>query len=397
MKSFKLQSAMEYLMSYGWAILIIAVVVAVMFELGLFNGPPIANACIGSVGFSCQNAIFTNGGYLQFELGQATGHTIYINGIACSQNTSADGYPMYGNIGVTPFGNAYGYATINYNSTYNNYQSGDIGTQDFVSAGTAIPSGTYADVSVPCYNGANSVAQLPLGQVFKGTIWLNYSSVPNSANYQITPITAKLIERSEENQTLLFMTNSTLSKDYLPITTEPNKAMYICAGASGNGAIDYLGNGYIVSEGFFGSSMYSFISVHSSNNCAISTAGPSLVITNIGVNSNQYTLYQTGTSSGSVVNSSKLSYIVTNPNSYVVIVASVGWFGIINKIIPNGCNTVIDNYGNDTYSTIYAATCQNVQPGTYNVIINTGSFNFGGSFWQPGAIAISAFVFNSLS
>ena len=33
----KLQSAMEYLMTYGWAILIIAVVLAALFELGIFN------------------------------------------------------------------------------------------------------------------------------------------------------------------------------------------------------------------------------------------------------------------------------------------------------------------------------------------------------------------------
>ena len=33
----KAQSAMEYLMTYGWAILIIAVVLAALYSLGLFN------------------------------------------------------------------------------------------------------------------------------------------------------------------------------------------------------------------------------------------------------------------------------------------------------------------------------------------------------------------------
>ena len=36
-KNFKLQSAMEYLMTYGWAILIIAVVLGALFSLGIFN------------------------------------------------------------------------------------------------------------------------------------------------------------------------------------------------------------------------------------------------------------------------------------------------------------------------------------------------------------------------
>jgi len=36
-KGFRLQSAMEYLMTYGWAILIIAVVLGALFQLGVFN------------------------------------------------------------------------------------------------------------------------------------------------------------------------------------------------------------------------------------------------------------------------------------------------------------------------------------------------------------------------
>src|SRR5208282_2213258 len=38
----KLQSAMEYLMTYGWAILIIAVVLGALFGLGFFNSVNLA-------------------------------------------------------------------------------------------------------------------------------------------------------------------------------------------------------------------------------------------------------------------------------------------------------------------------------------------------------------------
>jgi len=37
MRSIKAQSAMEYLMTYGWAILLIAIVLAALFSLGVFN------------------------------------------------------------------------------------------------------------------------------------------------------------------------------------------------------------------------------------------------------------------------------------------------------------------------------------------------------------------------
>ncbi|MEM0149388.1 MAG: LamG-like jellyroll fold domain-containing protein [Candidatus Micrarchaeaceae archaeon] len=50
-KFVKSQSAMEYLMTYGWAILIIAVVLAALFELGVFN--PLTFAPKASPG-SCQ-------------------------------------------------------------------------------------------------------------------------------------------------------------------------------------------------------------------------------------------------------------------------------------------------------------------------------------------------------
>ena len=50
-QSFRSQSAMEYLMTYGWAILIIAVVLAALFELGVFN--PMTFAPKASPG-SCQ-------------------------------------------------------------------------------------------------------------------------------------------------------------------------------------------------------------------------------------------------------------------------------------------------------------------------------------------------------
>ena len=52
------QSAMEYLMTYGWAILIIAVVLAALFSLGVFSQGSTANGCIPTPGFLCQNLVF---------------------------------------------------------------------------------------------------------------------------------------------------------------------------------------------------------------------------------------------------------------------------------------------------------------------------------------------------
>ncbi|MGC8572244.1 MAG: hypothetical protein ACP5LH_03120, partial [Candidatus Micrarchaeia archaeon] len=66
------QSAMEYLMTYGWAILIIAIVLAILFKLGVFSGASLTGtSCIGTVGWSCSGLSYGASG-LSFTLGQST-------------------------------------------------------------------------------------------------------------------------------------------------------------------------------------------------------------------------------------------------------------------------------------------------------------------------------------
>jgi hypothetical protein len=71
----KAQSAMEYLMTYGWAILIIAVVLGALFSLGVFGGASLlGNSCIAGPGFLCSSmALSHTTGYLGVTLGQSTG------------------------------------------------------------------------------------------------------------------------------------------------------------------------------------------------------------------------------------------------------------------------------------------------------------------------------------
>ena len=61
--SSKAQSAMEYLITYGWAILIIAVVLGVLFQLGVFN-LSLPNECMAYSGYYCQNSTLSTTGVL---------------------------------------------------------------------------------------------------------------------------------------------------------------------------------------------------------------------------------------------------------------------------------------------------------------------------------------------
>ncbi|MGC8496125.1 MAG: hypothetical protein ACP5MX_02880 [Candidatus Micrarchaeia archaeon] len=64
---------MEYLMTYGWAILIIAIVLAVLFFLGVFSSSTFTGTvCVASSGFQCSNPILHDGTF-SATIGQAIG------------------------------------------------------------------------------------------------------------------------------------------------------------------------------------------------------------------------------------------------------------------------------------------------------------------------------------
>ncbi len=67
---------MEYLMTYGWAILIIAVVLAALFYLGLFNSSAFSSTvCLASAGFECSSTTLSHTtGIFSAAFGQNTGN-----------------------------------------------------------------------------------------------------------------------------------------------------------------------------------------------------------------------------------------------------------------------------------------------------------------------------------
>ncbi len=83
----KLQSAIEYLTTYGWAVLLIAIALVFLFELGVFNRSP-PTQCILESGFGCTNFYMTSNGILVFNLEQQTINPVNITGIACYENST---------------------------------------------------------------------------------------------------------------------------------------------------------------------------------------------------------------------------------------------------------------------------------------------------------------------
>jgi hypothetical protein len=156
---------MEYLMTYGWAILIIAVVLAVLFSLNVFNtGGSVGSSCIGRPGYSCSAVILTHAGLVSFTVGQAIGAGVYNAQFACVSNSNSIPPNLIAYYAETQTGTAIG--------------TNGIGVYPAQSAN--IPNfGSFSAAGVQCYPGTTSISSAPfstLGGAFTGTLWIAYST-----------------------------------------------------------------------------------------------------------------------------------------------------------------------------------------------------------------------------
>jgi hypothetical protein len=72
--TFKAQSAMEYLMTYGWAILIISIVIGSLYSMGVFSSSSTINtSCVPSSGYYCSVSSFSHGNNVIASVGQNMG------------------------------------------------------------------------------------------------------------------------------------------------------------------------------------------------------------------------------------------------------------------------------------------------------------------------------------
>jgi hypothetical protein len=89
-KETRVQSAMEYLMTYGWSILIIAIALVTLFQLGYFNTNKFSpSACLSQAGFLCTNLILNSTGNLTLTIGNNQGENLIITGVGCSNSSAA--------------------------------------------------------------------------------------------------------------------------------------------------------------------------------------------------------------------------------------------------------------------------------------------------------------------
>ncbi|MFI5412922.1 MAG: hypothetical protein ACHQX1_03450 [Candidatus Micrarchaeales archaeon] len=173
----KAQSAMEYLMTYGWAILVIAVVLGALYQLGIFNAANIlGTSCVASPGYLCKSATLTSASQLTFVFGQNIGSTMYNVQLACAATASTTGLPLPG----TAFNSISATGAVLPPS----------------STGNALSAGSTITISaLPCYGTTGSIASnLAIGSGYSGFIWANYTTQSTAEVKGTNPwLTAKII------------------------------------------------------------------------------------------------------------------------------------------------------------------------------------------------------------
>jgi hypothetical protein len=151
---------MEYLMTYGWAILIIMVVLAVLFYLGVLNpGGLTPTQCTFPAGFTCvTNKLYATTGKLYLVVGQGTGHSIMVTGINCTQNTSTD----FSASSIISYG-------PNNNITISSGSSATLSTPSDASK-------TWLNVTCVLANGSNPL-DTNIGSLYNGKIYVKYTEL----------------------------------------------------------------------------------------------------------------------------------------------------------------------------------------------------------------------------
>jgi hypothetical protein len=203
----KAQPTIEYLMTYGWSILIIAAILGIIYQLGFFGGINfLSNSCSAQPGFLCTKGVLNTAGVLAFSLGYMGQSPLNITAVGCSNTSLPTASMTWVGVNVPP-----------------------------------LQSGQTEMFSVPCnLNGKNNI-EAP----FTGTLWVQYyagngrtgTQEVGTVNYAVsyapsTTSTASTTSTSTTSSTSTSSSSTSTSTTTLPFckcnTCEPFRPVCTC-------------------------------------------------------------------------------------------------------------------------------------------------------------------------
>lgn len=178
MRELRLQSAMEYMVTYGWAIIMVAIALASLYLYGVFSSNNnVPNTCSFPGQFACTTTQLSYDGNLIINVGQTTLSNIDITAVGCNFNGSTAHMALLGE----PI---------------------------------MVQTGNYTTLSMQCYKG-NSVFTGGAGTVFYGYVTINYtdlhSGLPHTVTGSITEKPSGIFSSSVVTSTSMSTTSSTSS------------------------------------------------------------------------------------------------------------------------------------------------------------------------------------------
>ena len=188
------QSAIEYLTTYGWAILVIIVAFALLFTI---TKPSSSQFCLPNSGYSCTNPSLNASGYLGVTFSESVNEgNITITGVQCSANLT------------TP--------------------------SSFQAASVVLKPDSYATLVMRC-----PISSSAIGTTFSGYLWIRYhsNSLPNAPTLVesfariVVAVTTRGISGNFTTSSTTFTSSSTASTTSTTSTTTSTTAQYLYVSA----------------------------------------------------------------------------------------------------------------------------------------------------------------------
>lgn len=152
------QAAMEYLMTYGWALLVIVVVIAILLIINPLQPP--AGCRFDQVSFTCTNPLVDTHGKLYLSITNGNNNAIKIYDLKCVTEKSP-----------TP--------PLNPSTTL---------------ITTLQRQEPYEILPLPCTTGGSGISP-SAGTDFSGKLWVYYKNEEDGASYPVRTISANVVAK----------------------------------------------------------------------------------------------------------------------------------------------------------------------------------------------------------
>jgi YVTN family beta-propeller protein len=319
---------MEFLMTYGWAILVIAVVIGALYYLRVFS-PSLPSTCVAAAPYACGTPVLSATGTLFVPIVHVGG-IISVNALSCSANSTAPS----------------SFTQLSQNIIFN--------------------SGSSRNLSFSCPLSAYN----QVGTAFSGTLWIQYSSYTPQSGWrygleaQVGTVTATSVNIGGTSSTVTSTTVSSTSTGSSTSTTSSTTTSTTMGTTSI--ALPYVGGLIQVGSSpeeiaFTPGDTYAYVTNSGSGTVSVINTAGGIVVYTIPVGSSPQGIaispasphyaYVTNSGSGTVS-------VIDTSTDQVVNTIPVGSSPTGVAIGPDGAYAYVVNEGDGTVSVIDTSTDQ---------------------------------------